>query len=58
MKLKLAVAFGLAVMGATIDRIMRTPVNETVEEESSIPMWYFFFVAVTITFFFALVVFI
>ena len=58
MKLKLAVAFGLAVMGATIDRIMRTPVIESAEEESDIPMWYFFFVAVTITFFFALVVFI
>ena len=58
MKLKLAVAFGLAVMGAKIKHFLQTPVSEPVIEESSIPMLYFFFVAATIGFFIALVAFV
>lgn len=57
MKLKLAVAFGLAVMGAKIKHFLQTPVSEPVVEEPSVPLWYWAFIITTILFFISMWVF-
>lgn len=55
MKFKMAVAFGLAVLGATVDKFFRTPVTEIKEPEPSVPVWYWAFVITTLGFFLCMV---
>ena len=57
MKLKMAIAFGLAVAGAKMKQLLQTPVIEPVVEESSIPTWYWAFIITTLGLFISMVVF-
>ena len=57
MKLKMAIAFGLAVAGAKMKQLLQTPVIEPIEEESSIPLWYWAFIITTLGFFISMVLF-
>ena len=55
MKLKMAIAFGLAVAGAKMKQLLQTPVIEPIEAKPSVPLWYWAFVITTLGFFLCLV---